>query len=115
MDLEERRQVQAEVDELLQSNQIDVATMASSAKKALDARKWQRAKDLVAEAQKLVSVATTLNEVLVNRKICVSFAQCRRLVEGKGVKVNGSKPPRWNMRVKAGDEIQVGKGKAFTL
>ena len=51
MDLEERRSVQAEVDELLRSNQLDVVTAATGAKKALASRQWQRAKNAVAAGE----------------------------------------------------------------
>jgi ribosomal protein S4 len=115
MDLEERRSVQAEVDELLRSNQLDVVTAATGAKKALASRQWQRAKNAVAAARDLVSVTHTLNQSLVKEGICVSFAECRRLVESKGVRVNGSPPPRWNMRVNEGDQVQVGQDKTYTV
>jgi len=113
--LEERRQLQADVDELLRSNQINVATMATTAQKFLKARNWKKAKSAVEAAKNLIVVNYTLNEVLVREKVCVSFAECRRLTENGGVKVNGSRPRAWNMKVPPGSVVHIGKDKTFTV
>ncbi len=52
-----------------------------------------------------------LTSVLKEIGLATSSSEAKRLVEQKGVLVNGVVAERWDMEIRKGDEIRVGKGK----
>lgn len=64
-------------------------------------------------AREAVEITTTgaLDKVLKESGLAASMAEAKRLVEQRGVLVNGQTAERWDTDIKSGDEIRVGKGK----
>jgi tyrosyl-tRNA synthetase len=67
----------------------------------------------VSKATEALEVATTgsLDKVLQEAGIAASSSAARQLVQQHAIHVNGMPAERWDMEIKAGDAIQIGKGK----
>lgn len=119
-----RRKVLAVDDKMIRSlfelctdvpiEQLDALQDPREAKEALAAeliRMYQGA-DAVGQAQEAVEIKQTglLDQTLKDSGFVTSLGEAKRLVEQGGVRINGKRAERWDVELKSGDEIKVGKG-----
>jgi tyrosyl-tRNA synthetase len=67
----------------------------------------------VTEATQAVEISITgaLDNVLKESGLATSMSAAKKLIDQRGVSVNGEIADRWDIEIKKGDEIKVGKGK----
>jgi tyrosyl-tRNA synthetase len=58
-----------------------------------------------------VSVTGPLDKVLKESGLASSMSEAKRLIDQGGITVNGVKASQWDLEIKSGDELKVGKGK----
>jgi tyrosyl-tRNA synthetase len=58
-----------------------------------------------------ITATGPLDHVLKQSGLATSLSEAKRLIEQKAVSVNGDIVERWDVSIKSGDEIRVGKGK----
>jgi tyrosyl-tRNA synthetase len=69
--------------------------------------------DAVSLGTQAIDITTTgpLDKVLKETGLATSMSEAKRLIDQRGVIVNGVVADRWDLPIKQGDEIRVGKGK----